>query len=891
MAGERLALIVAVDEYRDKALKGLASPAADASALAEILGDPDRGGFDVEISSNDGSSAIAERVEALLVDRKRDDLVLLHFSCHGIKDATGDLYLAAANTQPGRLASTAVDAAMVSRLMRRSRAQRVVLLLDCCYGGAFEHGFVARATGDVDVGEQFQQQDIGGGRGRVVITASSAMEYAFESGALTEGGQPRPSYFTGALVEGIRTGRADRDNDGRVALGELYEYIYERVREQSPRQTPGKWEFGTNGELVISRNPGLIVDRRMLPDDLVELLENPRPAARFGSVQELLDLAGSSRLGVALAAVDGLRALRGDDSKRVAAAAMEALDAIAPQLSHRVLDLGTAIVGEKAPTTEFTVTGPPLTEFFTVTSTPSAVVARKNGRTVTVTVDTSAAGVIAGDVSLLGPAVDLQVPVGASIQPAKKPVVELPPRPSADAVHSTDPGTGASPPTGPAIQPLLSRAPVSQPSASHPPAATGPQLAGPQSSGPRTVGSPAQARSGAHLQPQSGAQAWQTRSDLAPSQHRTPQQAQPRVEQPRTPQAPARIEQPLTPSTQPRVERPRTSASGSSPMMGAGVHDPGLFTHHTGPTGLRASAAPPPAPARQGGRPPGPPPVSGPQPVVTRPRRGPRRSVLLLLLVGTFVTIAIGTWGIVSGRGLGWGPTTGSSVSPPDSSSEGLADSSSARPSNAAAVFNSLGIDRKQFPCEAYIVQLASTGATDTEEGFAAEIQKLDKARLPDRVHYANTSDTTSVDPKNGVPCAFYEDGGQWVLYADSFAGLDDACRTRLDRSPTGAIVKATTTYDDRHGISCLCPDSVNPPSLRPDPNPDPWVAELQSALANVMNASITGDEDNREYFGAQTQNAVKDFQEKHTITGEDGFVGPKTWAGLKAAVLPSCDR
>ena len=76
----------------------------------------------------------------MLTERQPADLVLLHFSCHGLKDDAGELYLAATNTVPNRLASTAVDSVLVNRLMRRSRARRVVLLLDCCYGGAFERG-------------------------------------------------------------------------------------------------------------------------------------------------------------------------------------------------------------------------------------------------------------------------------------------------------------------------------------------------------------------------------------------------------------------------------------------------------------------------------------------------------------------------------------------------------------------------------------------------------------------------------------------------------------------------------------------------------------------------------------------------------------------------------
>jgi uncharacterized caspase-like protein len=216
MAGKRLALIVATDEYLDPGLGKLRAPAKDAEALAGVLADPELGDFEVDVLRNGTSSAIAERVEALLTGAARGDLVVLHFSCHGIKDASGELYLAATNTRPGLLASTAVDSSLVTRLIRRSRAERAVLFLDCCFGGAFERGVVPRAAGVLDVADQFQLRDadLGEGRGRVVITASNAMEFAFEGADLADSVSTQPSIFTGALVEGLTTGAADRDRTG-----------------------------------------------------------------------------------------------------------------------------------------------------------------------------------------------------------------------------------------------------------------------------------------------------------------------------------------------------------------------------------------------------------------------------------------------------------------------------------------------------------------------------------------------------------------------------------------------------------------------------------------------------------------------------------------------------
>jgi uncharacterized caspase-like protein len=104
----------------------------------------------------------------------------------------------------GRLGATAVAAEFVSRRMNRSRSRRVVLLLDCCYAGAFERGMVARSGAEMGIEQQF------GGRGRAVITASSAMEYAFEAGELADAREVPPSVFTSALVRGLETGEADR---------------------------------------------------------------------------------------------------------------------------------------------------------------------------------------------------------------------------------------------------------------------------------------------------------------------------------------------------------------------------------------------------------------------------------------------------------------------------------------------------------------------------------------------------------------------------------------------------------------------------------------------------------------------------------------------------------
>src|SRR6478752_8331900 len=118
-------------------------------------------------------------------------------------------------------------------------------------------------------------------------SSSSAVQYAFEGTRLADQQEVAPSLFTGAVVEGIRTGEADLDADGFVSLGELYEYVYQNVVAQSPHQTPSKWEYGLEGDLVISRSPRQRLKPAALPDELVQIIHHPYPVARRGAVEEL----------------------------------------------------------------------------------------------------------------------------------------------------------------------------------------------------------------------------------------------------------------------------------------------------------------------------------------------------------------------------------------------------------------------------------------------------------------------------------------------------------------------------------------------------------------------------------------------------------------------------
>jgi len=246
---ERYALVVSSSRYADRALRPLTAPTDDADALTELLGDRDVGGFRVRRVIDQPSWVVAEEIERFFAERRSSDIALLYFSGHGIKDEDGALYFATMNTDPKLLLATSVPSSHMVAAMQRSRSRRQVLLLDCCYAGAFSRAMVAKSGGRVGVGERFA----GEGAGRVVIAASDAMQFAFEGGELQ--GEPSLSIFTRVLVEGIRSGDADRDGDGRISLDELYDYLYDRVREITPSQVPTMTNLEKRGDFVIALSP------------------------------------------------------------------------------------------------------------------------------------------------------------------------------------------------------------------------------------------------------------------------------------------------------------------------------------------------------------------------------------------------------------------------------------------------------------------------------------------------------------------------------------------------------------------------------------------------------------------------------------------------------------
>ncbi|WP_433307058.1 caspase, EACC1-associated type [Actinoplanes sp. CA-030573] len=237
----RRALIIATEKYEDPQYRPLPGTQADADNLERVLADAAIGGFEVTVLRNENLRKVAVDVEQFFKKAPPDATLLLYLSGHGEVDDDGHLYFINHDTDHDSLHATALAAHHVAKEMRHSRARAKIVLLDCCYGGAFGRADGSRGrfrgkTADIEALE---------GRGRVVMTAATAVQRSYED---------RSGVFTDAVVEGLEHGWADLDGDGFVDTGELFEYVQRRMA--GARQTPTYSADIVYGPIHIARNPG-----------------------------------------------------------------------------------------------------------------------------------------------------------------------------------------------------------------------------------------------------------------------------------------------------------------------------------------------------------------------------------------------------------------------------------------------------------------------------------------------------------------------------------------------------------------------------------------------------------------------------------------------------------
>lgn len=216
---ERWALLVGVDYYVDPSFACLKYCVSDVLALQATL---EKVGYTVvalhDAAPDEHLLPTRDNVEAELARickaAAADDLIWIHFSCHG-KLIEGRPVLLTRETRAPTLARKALPLAEVERELRSSPARRRVLTLDACHTGVE----IGRDLAD----PEFIRNAYELAEGFALLAASTSQQVAREWAEKAHG------VFTYFLLEGL-SGKADRTNKSFITVNDLTTHTLDGLR-------------------------------------------------------------------------------------------------------------------------------------------------------------------------------------------------------------------------------------------------------------------------------------------------------------------------------------------------------------------------------------------------------------------------------------------------------------------------------------------------------------------------------------------------------------------------------------------------------------------------------------------------------------------------------------
>lgn len=259
-------LAIGVSEYSDAEMN-LRYAAKDAQDMIDQFGKPSEYEL-VHTKIITNAEATREKILAtkeFLVKSNPWDIVMVYFAGHGLLSNDYEWYFATHDIDFSVPEKKGLSYEEMQSLFEGVPSYKRVLLLDACHSGEVDKESMAFAAGGKvtqNVGArgfksvskpkvgmdnsfalmQSMFSNLEKGTGAAVISSAGGAEFAFESSEWKNG------VFTYSVLEGIRTGKADRNKDKEITVSELRDYVFTRVKEltqgkQNPTSRQENLEF------------------------------------------------------------------------------------------------------------------------------------------------------------------------------------------------------------------------------------------------------------------------------------------------------------------------------------------------------------------------------------------------------------------------------------------------------------------------------------------------------------------------------------------------------------------------------------------------------------------------------------------------------------------------
>jgi hypothetical protein len=234
------AVIIGVSNYKDSKMN-LQYADDDANLFYNFLRSPFGGAVPEKnitllLNENATRANIIKAVNNQFRNAFEEDVVIVYVASHGMPSALGDeLYFLGSDTDRENLEGTGVSQYDIQKALNNCRSQKKIWVSDACHSGS------VGATGVMMRGEEEKAASnmvnrlltnvTSHDKNLIMLTASSAGETSQESKQWGGG----HGVFTHYLVEGLN-GAADENKNGLVDIREAYEYVRQKVSQETKKK-------------------------------------------------------------------------------------------------------------------------------------------------------------------------------------------------------------------------------------------------------------------------------------------------------------------------------------------------------------------------------------------------------------------------------------------------------------------------------------------------------------------------------------------------------------------------------------------------------------------------------------------------------------------------------
>ncbi|MDE6177544.1 MAG: caspase family protein [Duncaniella sp.] len=223
-------LCVGVNKYPAQNLNNLKYAEADAQAVADAFASRHKNTFaniskKVLVGSQVTRNQINAEIERIADDAKPNDLAIIFFAGHGMVDGLNKYYLATSEVEDVTVPRKGGLSANVFAEKISYIGCKLVVFIDACYSAKILESFRSGAS-NADFFKELNSTP----NGTNIYTSSGANSLAREDDSLRHGA------FTKALIESCDFSKADTDNDGRITINEVRNYLERRIPELTGNQ-------------------------------------------------------------------------------------------------------------------------------------------------------------------------------------------------------------------------------------------------------------------------------------------------------------------------------------------------------------------------------------------------------------------------------------------------------------------------------------------------------------------------------------------------------------------------------------------------------------------------------------------------------------------------------